>query len=141
MVKNRERKTRNIIQIKCIKDETERLLTKDDDIKNRWREYFDKLFNEDSESSSIELDISSDDLNRLFVRRIQESDVKDALKRMKGSNAMGPDGIPIEVWRCRGDIAIVWLTKLFNLIFRSNKILDEWRRSILVPIFKNKGDV
>jgi hypothetical protein len=22
---------------------------------------------------------------------------------MKGSNAMGPDGIPIEVWRCRGD--------------------------------------
>jgi hypothetical protein len=141
MVKNRERKTRNIIQVKCIKDETKRLLTKDDDIKNRWREYFDKLFNEDSGSSSIELDISSDDLNRLFMRRIQESDVKDALKRMKGSNAMGPDGIPIEVWRCCGDVAIVWLTKLFNLIFRSNKMLDEWRRSILVPIFKNKGDV
>jgi hypothetical protein len=32
--------------------------TKDEDIKNRWREYFDKLFNEDSESSCIELDIS-----------------------------------------------------------------------------------
>jgi hypothetical protein len=32
-------------------------------------------------------------------------------------------------------------TKLFNLIFRSNKMSDEWRRSILVPIFKNKGDV
>jgi hypothetical protein len=28
---------------------------------------------------------------------------------------------------------------LFNLIFRSNKMPDEWRRSILVPIFKNKG--
>jgi hypothetical protein len=38
-------------------------------------------------------------------------------------------------------LAIVWLTKLFNLIFRSNKMSDEWRRSILVPIFKNKGDV
>ena len=54
---------------------------------------------------------------------------------------MGPDGIPIEVWRCLGDRAIVWLTKLFNLIFRSNKMPEEWRRSILVPIFKNKGDV
>jgi hypothetical protein len=64
MTKNRERKLRDIIQVKCIKDETERFLTKDEDIKNRWREYFDKLFNEDSESSSIELDISSDDLNR-----------------------------------------------------------------------------
>jgi hypothetical protein len=28
MVKSRERKTRDIIQVKCIKDETERLLTK-----------------------------------------------------------------------------------------------------------------
>jgi hypothetical protein len=62
---------------------TERLLTKDKDINNRWREYFDKLFNEDSESSSIELDISSDDLNRQFVRRIQEYEVKDALKRIR----------------------------------------------------------
>jgi hypothetical protein len=54
---------------------------------------------------------------------------------------MGLDGIPIEVWRTLEDIAIVWLTKLFNLIFRSNKMSDEWRRSILVPIFKNKGGV
>jgi hypothetical protein len=73
MAESRERKTRDIIQVKCIKDETERLLTKDEDIKNRWREYFDKLFNEDSGSSSIELDISLDDINRQFMRRIQES--------------------------------------------------------------------
>ena len=84
------------------------------------------------------LDDSFDDTNRRFVRRIQESEVREALKRMKGGKAMGPDGIPIEVWRCLGDIAIVWLTKLFNHIFRSNKMPDEWRRSILVPIYKNK---
>jgi hypothetical protein len=141
MVKSRERKTRDIIQVKCIKDGTERLLTKDENIKNRWRKYFDKLFNEDSVSSFIELDIFLDDLNRQFVRRIQESEIKDALKRMKGGKVIGPDGIPIEVWRSLADVAIVWLTKLFNLIFRSNKMPDEWRRSILVPIFKNKGDV
>ena len=34
---------------------------------------------------------------------------------MKGRKAMGPDCIPIEVWKGLGDIAIVWLTKLFNL--------------------------
>jgi hypothetical protein len=38
---------------------------------------------------------------------IQESEVKDALKRMKGSKAMGPDGIPIDVWRILRDIEIV----------------------------------
>jgi hypothetical protein len=34
---------------------------------------------------------------------------------MKGGNAMGPDGIPIEIRRSLEDVAIVWPTKLFNL--------------------------
>jgi hypothetical protein len=105
MAKSRERKTSDIIQVKCIKDVTEQLLTKDEDIKNRWWEYFDKLFNEDNGSSSIELDISS--LNIQFVHKIQESEVKDALKRMKGGKTMSSDEIPIEVWRSLRDVAIV----------------------------------
>jgi hypothetical protein len=35
MAKSRERKTRDIIQVKCIKDVIEQLITKDEDIKNR----------------------------------------------------------------------------------------------------------
>jgi Reverse transcriptase (RNA-dependent DNA polymerase) len=92
------------------------------------------------EKTTIKLD-DSVDTNRRFVRRIQESEMKEALKKMKTDKALGLDDIPIEVWRCLGGIAIVRLTKLFNTIFRSNKMPDEWRRSILVPIFKNKGDI
>jgi hypothetical protein len=88
----------------------------------------------------IQLDDSFNDLNICFIRKIQELEVKEALKRMKGGKAMGPDGILIEVWKYLRDIAIVWLTKLFNHIFRSNRMSDEWR-STLVPIFKNKGDI
>jgi Reverse transcriptase (RNA-dependent DNA polymerase) len=112
---------------------------KHEEIKNRWRKYFDKLFNDESKKTAIELD-DSIDTNRRFVRRIKESELKEALKKMKIGKVLGPDDISIEIWRCLGDIAIVWLTKLFNTIFRSNKIPDEWR-SILVPIFKNKGDI
>ena len=53
-----------------------------------------------SEGPTLELDDSFDDTNRRFVRRIQEVEIGEALKRMKGGKAMGPDGIPIEVWRC-----------------------------------------
>ena len=100
MAKIREQKTRDINQIKCIKDGTDRLLVKDEEIKGRWREYFDKLFNGENEGPTLELDDSFDDTNRRFVRRIQEPEIGEALKRMKGGKAMGPDGIPIEVWRC-----------------------------------------
>ena len=108
MARIREWKTRDINQIKCIKDGTDRLLVKDDEIKGRWREYFDKLFNGENESTTFKLDDSFDDTNRCFVRRFQEVEIGEALKRMKGGKAMGPDGIPIKVWRCLGDIAIVW---------------------------------
>jgi hypothetical protein len=51
----------------------------------------------EAESSTIELDDSFDDTNMHFLQRIQECEVKEALKRMKGGKAMGPDCIPIEV--------------------------------------------
>jgi hypothetical protein len=136
MTKIRERKTRDVDQVKCIKDVS---VVKDKDVKHRRREYFDKLFNGETKSSTTELDDSFNDTSRRFVRRIQEYEVKKALKMMKGGKTTGPDCIPIEVWRGLGDIAIVWLTKLFNLIFWANKMPEEWRWSILVPIFKNKG--
>jgi len=141
MAKVRERKTRDFNQVKCIKDEMENILIKEDDIKHRWQEYFNKLFNGDNENTTFHLDDSFDDTKKHFVRKIQESEVREALKIMKRGKAIVPDGIPIEVWRCLRDTAVIWLTKLFNHIFQSNKMSEEWRRSILVPIYKNKGDI
>nr|GEW87802.1 hypothetical protein [Tanacetum cinerariifolium] len=61
--------------------------------------------------------------------------MKDAAK-----DSLGPDQIPIEAWRCLGDEGVKWLTCLFNKIFSSAKILDEWRLSEVIPVYKNKGD-
>ena len=87
------------------------------------------MFNGKNDNTTVQLDDSFDDTNRRFVWRIQETEVREALKRMKGGKAMGPDSIPIKVWRCLWDIAIVWLTKMFNNIFRSNKMPEEWRKA------------
>jgi hypothetical protein len=97
MTKFQQRKTRYFNQVKCIKDVTDRLLVKDDEIENGWREYFDKMFNEKSEKIMTELDDSFDDTNRRFVRRIQEPEVKEALKMMKVGKALEINDISIEV--------------------------------------------
>ena len=31
--------------------------------------------------------------------------------------------------------------KFFNEIIRTKKMSDEWRRSTLIPIYKNRGDI
>ena len=49
--------------------------------------------------------------------RINESKIKEVLKRMKSRKAVGADGVPIEVWRCLGEMGVRWLTNLFNKIW------------------------
>jgi len=51
-----------------------------------------------------------------FMHRITESEVKEALKRMKSRKVVGPDEIPTEVWRCLKKMGVKWLTNLFNKI-------------------------
>ncbi|KAK3509598.1 hypothetical protein QTP70_006792 [Hemibagrus guttatus] len=60
---------------------------------------------------------------------------------MKSGKAVGPDDILVEVWKCLGEAAVEFLTSLFNRVLESERMPEEWRRSVLLPIFKNKGDV
>ena len=120
MARARDRKTRDFNQVKCIKDEREQLLVKEDEIRHRWQEYFNKLFNGENENTTVQLDDSFDDTDRHFVRRIQESEVREALKRMKGGKAMGPDGI------CR--VSVLGIPGRRKLMAMNANLL-EWSRA------------
>ena len=74
------------------------------------------------------------------VQKISAEEVRAAMNRMKTGKAVGPDDIPVEAWRCLGELTVDFLTGLFNKILEDERMPDEWR-SVLVPIFKNKGDV
>ena len=54
---------------------------------------------------------------------------------------MGPDGIPVEVWKALGGEGVEILWDLFSKIFRQEKMPDSWRNSTMVPIYKGKGDI
>ena len=102
------------------------------------------MFNDRDETLNYELDdLESTDsnINFAFYRRIRVREVKDALRKMTSGKTVGPDGIPIEVWKCLGEKSVLWLTKLFNEILRSKKMPEDWRKNTLVPIYKNKGDI
>ena len=85
----REKKTRDLDTIRCIKDHNHKVLMKDTDIKERWKEYFDKLFNGNYIQDVGDVNIQPEDLNRDFMHRIRPCEVKEALRRMKTSKAVG----------------------------------------------------
>ncbi|KAK3561446.1 hypothetical protein QTP86_002827 [Hemibagrus guttatus] len=79
---------------------------------------------------------------KMDILCVQETRWKGSKARSIGcGKAVGPDDIPVEVWKCLGESAVEFLTSLFNRVLESEKMPEEWRRSVLVPIFKNKGDV
>ena len=124
--------------MKMIKDERGKVLTKDDEIKERWKRYYDQLMNE--ESPRHQREIVSPPRN-WEIKAIDHNEVWTAVCKMKNGKAVGPDEIPAEAWKCLGGMGCDFLCWLFNELLRGEKIPDEWRESVMIPIYKNKGDV
>ena len=75
------------------------------------------------------------------VNCVSREEVKNALRRMKKGKTTWPDELPVEVWKCMGKMDIKFLTRLFNRLLVGEQMPEEWRRSVLIPIYKNKGDI
>ncbi|KAK3565057.1 hypothetical protein QTP86_032482, partial [Hemibagrus guttatus] len=139
LARQRDRDGKYVQQVRVIKDRDGRVLTSEESVQRRWKEYFEELMNEENEREKRVEEVNSVEQK---VDKIRKDEVRKALKRMKSGKAVGPDDIPVEVWKCLGEAAVEFLTSLLkNRVLESERMPEEWRRSVLVPIFKNKGDV
>ena len=103
----------------------------------RWKEYFDKLMNEENDRNprTGEAEVVNKEVNCVSIE-----EVKNALRRMKKGKAVGPDELPVEVWKFMREMGIKFLTRLLNRLLMGKRMSDKWRRSVLIPIYKNKVD-
>jgi len=126
-----------VAQVKTVKDIEGKLLVVEEQVRHRWGEYFGQLLNEENPREAL----VEAEKNHGPIQQIEEKEVAEALKNMKSGKATGPDNIPIEALRAckKGGIAVP--TKLFNEILREEKMPKAWRESVIVPIFKGKGDI
>ncbi|KAK3552479.1 hypothetical protein QTP86_012164 [Hemibagrus guttatus] len=136
--RQRDQDGKDVQQVRVIKDRDERVLTSEESVQRRWKEYFEELMNEENEREKRVEGVNSVEQK---VDKIRKDEVRKALKRMKSGKAVGPDDIPVKVWKCLGEAAVEFLTSLINRVLESERMPEEWRRSVLVPIFKNKDDV
>ena len=99
--------------------------------------YYGNLLNEENPRTVFGDGVPNEGLTPAINRK--EVDV--ALKGMKLGKAMGPDGIPVEVWKSLGEEGVDMLLDLLQKIFEQEKMPEKWRDSVIVPIFKEKGDI
>ncbi|XP_019257885.1 PREDICTED: uncharacterized protein LOC109236123 [Nicotiana attenuata] len=143
LAKARERKARDLDQVKFIKDKEGRVLLDEGLIRRRWQTYFHSLLNEEGDMSIVlgDMELSGSRCDFGYCRRIKVDEVEGAMRKMSMGKATGPDKIVVEFWKSAGKAGLEWLTRLFNVIFRTKKMPEEWRWSTMVPIYKNKGDI
>ena len=62
------------------------------------------------------------------------------LKDWKLDKTVGSTGVVSEMMKAAGGFGSRWMTDLINNIVKEGCIPDDWRKSILVPVYKGKGD-
>ena len=72
------------------------------------------------------------------VGRISKDELRKGLERMK---AVCLNDIPAGIWRCLGQWIVEWLTKPFKMSLDCEMMTEECRKSLLVLIFQDKGNL
>ncbi|XP_070001998.1 uncharacterized protein [Nicotiana sylvestris] len=143
LAKVRERKTHDLDQVKCIKDEDGKVLMDEALIRRMWQTYFQKLLNEEGDRHIVmgELEHLESRRDVGYYGNIMVEEVEGAMRKMYRGRATGPDKILVESWKSAGQEGLEWLNGFFNIIFKTKKMPEEWRWSTMVPLYKNKGDI
>ena len=74
------------------------------------------------------------------IPSVNDTEIKKQLSKMGRNKACGSDDLPIEAIMVVAELKPELLTYILQRIM-ANGIPDSWKKSKLIPIFKNKGDI
>jgi len=132
MVKERQ----DITGSNCLKGASGKVIVDEIGIKGAWKEYVEKLMNEENEwdhGISTEVKEGSADCIRIC-------EVVAALKKMKRHKAPDLSGLSAEMIQATEGIGTQWLLDLCNGIVKEGCIPEDWKSSVILPIYKGKSD-
>lgn len=124
-------------QAVTIRDDEGNLLSNPKDALEQWRKYFDGLLNVQPPNLTEEPAVYQ--TAEPLVDEPTREEVEKAIKMLKNNKAPGIDGLPAELIKQGGERMLTELHNLITNIWRRECIPDEWRESIITPVFK-KGD-
>jgi hypothetical protein len=123
---------RNII----VKDEKGDVVADFHSIKARWRNSFFQLLNVHGVNDGGQVEICTAEP---LLPEPNAFDFELAIEKLKNNKSQGVDRIPAELIKAGGGTIGCAIHKLIISIWNKEKLSEDWRESIIVPIYK-KGD-
>jgi Reverse transcriptase (RNA-dependent DNA polymerase)/Endonuclease-reverse transcriptase len=123
-----------------IKSKDGRLLTNEDDVRQRWGEYCSDLYNHDIKPENTVLTNLWDGQQQEPEPDITVSEVEAAIKKLKLRKAPGVDGVCGELIQCGGEAAVHSMHNICQRAWNQEEFPEIWTKSIIVTLPK-KGDL
>ena len=138
VAKQMKNENRDIVGEQCVRDDDGRIMVGSEDIKNAWRVHYNRLLN-------IEFEWDREGLGTVEPVAgpwplIESEAVRRAIDSMKFGKAAGVSGLTAEMLKASGDIGVELVTNLLNSIVYEQRVPDDWLRSMIINVYKGKGD-
>ena len=75
------------------------------------------------------------------IKNVTREEMAIAIKVMKPGKAAGPSKVCAEMISASKEVGVSVMVELCQRVLDEKRMPDEWQTSVLVPIFKGKGDV
>ena len=69
------------------------------------------------------------------------NEIGEAMQKMKSGKATRPSEVSVEIIVASSEIGVKVMMELHQHVLDGKRMLDEWKTSVVVPIFNGKGDV
>ena len=118
-----------------IKDRNAKDLPESEEVKKRWQEYTEVLYNK-----GLNYPDNHNGVVTHLKPDILEYEVKWALGSITMNKASRGDGIPAELFLILKDDAVEVLNSICQQIWKTPQRLQYWKRSVFIPIPKKGND-
>lgn len=110
-------------------------VTDDYEKSNLFNRYFSSVFTHDDDRQNAINNANNDGLLVVTTRL-----VKSAIKKLGATSSPGQDEIHPIVLKSFADVLAIPLTMIFNKSLSVGRLPEDWKKAVVVPIYKGKGN-
>ena len=135
-------RSKSTTQMGTIRTANGQIVSETDEVRSRWAEYFEQLYMAEPPSRQLSLagvqmaaaDPPVDETPPSLA------EVRKAVGKLKCGKAAGICNISVEMLKAGGEAMIHGLHAVLSAVWQSGTIPPDWKRGLVVPIWKGKGD-
>ena len=136
LVKSVEKDGKDVEGGRCMRGSHGRLSFSEKNRGKVWKEHMERIINEENEwDQNVDADLVEGP-----VERVSQEEVVKGMGEMKTGKATGPSEVSAKMIAASGEIGNGVMVELCQGVLDGRGMLDEWALSVVVPIFKGKGN-